>query len=156
MRAGADVEKCGYALKSIEAGYQPVQYTAAIEPIGHRHFKLAAIRPLMEPAPDWRASNPEEAPMITRTKTLIAAAAFAAIATSAFSQVPWEFNPGMAYMYVAPGKMSAMAMASAPKNHEAMMKNATKVPNNTVFFMDNGQLYSASGTLDPTGNFYRP
>lgn len=34
--------------------------------------------------------------MITRTKTLIAAAAFAAITTSAFSQVPWEFNPGMA------------------------------------------------------------
>ena len=92
--------------------------------------------------------------MITRTKTLIAAAAFAAIATSAFSQVPWEFNPGMAYMYAGPGKMMAMAMASTPKNHEAMMKNATKVPNNTVFFMDNGQLYSTSGRLDPTGNFY--
>ena len=42
------------------------------------------------------------------------------------------------------------------KNHEAMMKNATKVPNNTVFFMDNGQLYSTSGMLDPTGNFYLP
>jgi len=27
---------------------------------------------------------------------------------------------------------------------------------NTVFFMDNGALYSTSGTLDPTGNFYRP
>ncbi len=94
--------------------------------------------------------------MTTRTKTLIAAAAFAAIATSAFSQVPWEFNPGMAYMYAGPGKMMAMAMASTPKNHESMMKNATKVPNNTVFFMDNGQLYSTSGTLDPTGNFYRP
>ena len=75
--------------------------------------------------------------MTTRTKTLIAAAAFAAIATSAFSQVPWEFNPGMAYMYAGPGKMMAMAMASTPKNHESMMKNATKVPNNTVFFMDN-------------------
>ena len=91
-----------------------------------------------------------------RTKTLIAAAAFAAIATSAFSQVPWEFNPGMAYMYAGPGKMSAMAMVSVPKNHEAMMKNATKVPSNTMFFMDNGQLYSVQGTLDPTGNFNRP
>ena len=90
-----------------------------------------------------------------RTKTLIAAAAFAAIATSAFSQVPWEFNPGMAYMYAGPGKMSAMAMASVPKNHEAMMKNATRIPSNTMFFMDNGQLYSVQGTLDPTGNFYR-
>jgi hypothetical protein len=34
--------------------------------------------------------------------------------------------------------MTAMAMASGAKNHEAMMKNATKVPNNTVFFMDGG------------------
>ena len=65
-------------------------------------------------------------------------------------------QPGMAYMYAGPGKMTAMAMASGEKNHEAMMKHATKVPNNTVFFMDNGQLYSTSGTLDPTGNFYRP
>jgi len=94
--------------------------------------------------------------MTTLTKTVIAAAAFAAIATSAFSQVVWEFNPGMAYMYAGPGKMTAMVMASGNKNHEAMMKNATKVPNNTVFFMDAGQLYSTSGTLDPTGNFYRP
>ena len=94
--------------------------------------------------------------MTTLSKTLIAAAAFAAVATSAFSQVSWEFNPGMAYMYSGPGKMMAMAMASAPKNHEMMMKHATKVPSNTVFFMDNGQLYSTSGTLDPTGNFYRP
>ncbi len=94
--------------------------------------------------------------MTTLSKTLIAAAAFAAIATSAFSQVPWEFNPGMAYMYSGPGRMMAMAMAAGPKNHEMMMKHATKVPSNTVFFMDNGQLYSTSGTLDPTGNFYRP
>ena len=94
--------------------------------------------------------------MTTLSKAMIAAAAFAAIATSAFSQVAWEFNPGMAYLYAGPGKMSAMAMASGEKNHDAMMKHAAKVPNNTVFFMDNGQLYSVSGTLDPTGNFYRP
>src|SRR5205823_11628036 len=49
--------------------------------------------------------------MTTLSKTLIAAATLAAIATTAFSQVPWEFNPGMAYMYAGPGKMSAMAMA---------------------------------------------
>ena len=94
--------------------------------------------------------------MTTASKTLLVAATFAAIATTAFSQVPWEFNPGMAYMYTGPGKMSAMAMASGAKNHDAMMKHATKVPPNTVFFMSNGELYSASGTLDPTGNFYRP
>ena len=94
--------------------------------------------------------------MKTLSKTLIAAAAFAAIATTAFSQVPWEFNPGMAYMYSGPGKMMAMTMAAGEKNHGAMMKNAVKVPHNTVFFMNNGELYSTSGTLDPTGNFYRP
>ena len=93
---------------------------------------------------------------MTSAKTLIAVIGLTAIATSAFSQVPWEFNPGMAYMYTGPGKMSAMAMATGPKNHEAMMKSATKVPHNTVFFMDKGELYSTSGTLDPTGNFYRP
>jgi len=42
--------------------------------------------------------------MPTLSKTLIAAAALAAMATSAFSQVPWEFNPGMAYMYSGPEK----------------------------------------------------
>ena len=95
--------------------------------------------------------------MKTVSKTLIAAAAFAAVATTtAFSQAAWDFKSGMAYMYGGPGKMSAMAMAATPKNHEAMMKNARKVPDNTVFFMDKGQLYSASGMLDPTGNFYIP
>ena len=93
--------------------------------------------------------------MKTLSKTLIAAAAFAAIATSAFSQAPMEFKSGMAHVYVG-GKMSGITIAPGEKNHEAMMKNATKVPNNTVFFMNNGQLYSASGMLDPTGNFYIP
>jgi hypothetical protein len=100
--------------------------------------------------------DPEEFFMTTLSKTLIAAAALAAMATTAFSQVPWEFNPGMAYMYGGPGKMMSMAMASGPKNHDAMMKNAKKVSPNTVFFMSGGELYSASGTLDPTGNFYLP
>jgi len=98
--------------------------------------------------------NSEELSMTPLSKTLVAAAALAAMATSAFSQVPWEFNPGMAYMYSGPGKMTAMA--SGAKNHDAMMKAAKKVPNGTVFFMDGGQMYMVSGTLDPTGNFYRP
>jgi len=54
----------------------------------------------------------EELPMTTLSKTLIAAAALTAMATSAFPQVPWEFNPGMAYMYSGPGKMTTMAMAA--------------------------------------------
>jgi hypothetical protein len=94
--------------------------------------------------------------MTALSKTLIAAAAVAAMATSAFAQVPWEFNPGMAYMYSGPGKMTAMAMPSGAKAHDAMMKRARKVPGNTVFFMEGGQMYLVSGTLDPTGNFYRP
>lgn len=92
--------------------------------------------------------------MTKLSKTLIAASALAAIATVAFAQSPWEFKSGMAYMYGGPGKMSAMAMASTEKNHEAMMKNAKKVPDNTIFFMDQGALYYVPGQLDPTGNFY--
>jgi hypothetical protein len=133
------------------------QYAAAIEPIVQRHFSFGSRDPLMGQRPiGGRHFHREEPPMNTVSKTLIAAAAFAAVATTAFSQVPWEFNPGMAYMYAGPGKMSAMAMAATPKNHDAMMKNAKKVPANTVFFMDKGQLYSTSGMLDPTGNFYLP
>ena len=90
------------------------------------------------------------------SKTLVAATAFATIATAALSQAAWEFKSGMAYMYAGPGKMSAMAMAVGEKNHDAMMKHATKVPAKTTFFMHNNELYSVSGTLDPTGNFYRP
>ena len=82
--------------------------------------------------------------MTTLSKTLIAAAAFATIATAAFSQVAWEFNPGMTYMYAGPGKMSAMAMAFGEKNRDAMMKHATKVPANTMFFMSNGELYCST------------
>ncbi len=93
---------------------------------------------------------------MTKLSKILVAAAFAAVTTSAFAQVAWEFNPGMAYMYGGPGKMNAMAMAATEKNHDAMMKRAAKVPANTVFFMNNGELYSVSGTLDPTGNFYRP
>ena len=66
--------------------------------------------------------------MIKFSKTLLLAAGLAAIATSAISQTPWEMKSGMAYMYAGPGKMSAMAMASTPKNHDAMMSNAQKVP----------------------------
>jgi hypothetical protein len=97
--------------------------------------------------------NQEENPMTKTSKTLIAAGALV-IATAAFAQTPWEFKSGMAYMYGGPGKMSAMAMAASEKNHEAMMKDARKVPDNTVFFMDHGSLYSTPGKLDPSGNFY--
>lgn len=130
---------------------------------GYRTDGATAFQTFGKLASDWAIArlagvhfNSENVPMTTLSKTLIAAAAFAAIATSAFSQVAWEFNPGMAYMYGGPGKMMSMAMASGAKNHDAMMKGAKKVPNGSVFFMDGGQMYMTSGTLDPTGNFYRP
>ena len=78
--------------------------------------------------------------MTKLSKTLIATAAFAVVATSAFSEAAWDFKAGMAYIYGGPGKMSAMAMASTEKNHESMTKNAKKVPEHTVFFMDDGSL----------------
>ena len=93
--------------------------------------------------------------MTTVTKTFFAAVMFAAMASPAFSQVPSEFNPGMAVMFNG-GKMMQMPIASGTKNHQEMMKRARKVPSNTVFFMDGDQMYMVSGTLDPTGNFYRP
>ena len=86
----------------------------------------------------------------------VAAVAVTAMTTSAFAQVPWNLNEGMAYMYIGTGKLTTITMAAGAKNHDAMMKSARKVPTNTVFFMDKGQLYSASGMLDPTGNFYLP
>jgi hypothetical protein len=91
---------------------------------------------------------------MTLTRTFIVAAAFATVATSAFSQAAWDFHPGMAYIYGGPGKMAAMAMASDEKNHQTMMMHAKKVPNQTVFFMDNGQMYYVSGRIDPTDNFF--
>src|SRR5260370_29948773 len=83
--------------------------------------------------PDWRASHvsSEELPMATLSKTSIPAASLAPMATSALSQVPRGFNPGMAYMYGGPGKMTAMGMASGRKNNGAMMMSAKKVPSNT-------------------------
>jgi hypothetical protein len=95
--------------------------------------------------------------MTTLSKFLIATT-IAVAATSVFANPTktWKFEPGMAYMYAGPGKMSAMKMADSDKNHKAMMEHATKVSDNTIFFMKNGTLYSASGMLDPTGNFYIP
>jgi hypothetical protein len=158
MAEAAHNMKCASALNSIAARYWAVAMRRGYRTDCATAFLKAAVPPSDRPRARLAGVNTdaEEIPMTTLSKTLIAAAAFAAVATTAFSQVPWEFNPGMAYMYAGPGKMSAMAMAATPKNHEAMMKSAVKVPNNTVFFMDKGQLYSTSGMLDPTGNFYIP
>jgi len=93
--------------------------------------------------------------MTRMSKVLLTAAALTVITSTAYSQAPFEFNPGTAYVYSGRGGLTAMAMASAPKNHAAMMKTAQKISNNTIFFMQGGQMYMVSGTIDPTGNYYR-
>ena len=93
--------------------------------------------------------------MTTLSKFLLATT-IAVAANSVLARETWEFKPHMAYIYKGPGKMSAMKMADSDKNRKAMMEHATKVSDNTIFFMSNGTLYSASGMLDPTGNFYIP
>ncbi|CCE04671.1 conserved exported hypothetical protein [Bradyrhizobium sp. STM 3843] len=86
-------------------------------------------------------------------KTFTAAAVFVATATAAVAQGGFDFAPGMAFVYSS-GKTSTMQVAQGDRNHQSMMRHATKVPANTVFFMSGGQLYSTHGMLDPTGNFY--
>ena len=145
--------KCRFALGAIARRYADRRRLSNRSWIGISAGAASAVR--------WQGArlagvhvNPEEYLMTKVSRTLIFTAAFAVIATSAFSEAAWDLKAGMAYVYGGPGKMSAMAMAPAEKNHDAMMKHAKKVPDNTVFFMDNGTLYSASGRLDPTGNFY--
>ena len=56
-------------------------------------------------------------------------------------------------MYTGPGKMTAMPMANGAMGHDAMMKNATKVQDNTVFFMQGNQLYMAYREARCLGQF---
>ncbi|MGY4310085.1 hypothetical protein ACVIJ6_007328 [Bradyrhizobium sp. USDA 4369] len=87
-------------------------------------------------------------------KTMMIAALFgAAVSTAASAQGGFGLAPGMAMIYSS-GQTSMMAVAAGETNHKAMMRRATRVPKDTVFFMSDGQLYMAHGRLDPTGNFY--
>jgi hypothetical protein len=85
--------------------------------------------------------------MALLSKTIIATTAFAVISSGALSQACWEFKSGMAYMYGGPGNMTAAALGDS--NRSKIMKYATKVSKNTVFLMEGGELYSASGVPDP-------
>ena len=86
-------------------------------------------------------------------KAFAAAAVFVVTATAAIAQGGVDFASGMALVYSS-GKTSMMQVAQGDRNHQSMMRHATKVPANTVFFMSGGQLWSTHGALDPTGNFY--
>ncbi|WFU83436.1 hypothetical protein QA645_12025 [Bradyrhizobium sp. CIAT3101] len=77
------------------------------------------------------------------SRTTIATAVFAVISSQALSEALLELKPGMAYMFRGPGHM--MTAALDEQHRGAMMKYAQKLPKNTVFFMKDGELYSASG-----------
>jgi hypothetical protein len=90
-------------------------------------------------------------------KTLLAATAMTALATSALAQAaaptPWVLAPDMGYGYEASGKMFSYKMGTS--NAKFLLKGARKVPNNTLFFIgENGQLYMRTGPyLEGGGKF---
>ena len=84
--------------------------------------------------------------MALLSKTTMAVAVFAVMSSQALSEACWDFKSDMAYMYRGPGNMAAAAIGDNHRN--AFMKYAAKVPKNTVFFMKDGELYSASGMPD--------
>jgi hypothetical protein len=91
------------------------------------------------------------------TKTFLAAAALAALTTSAFAQgaapTPWELQPDMGYGYGKDGKTFAYKMGT--NNAGLLLKGAKKVPRGTLFFIGhNGQLYMRTGPyLEGDGKF---
>jgi hypothetical protein len=97
--------------------------------------------------------------MMTRfsTKSLLMAAAFSALATSAFAQAaaptPWELKPEMGYGYGKDGKTFSYKMGT--NNAGLLLKGAKKVPKDTLFFIgQNGQLYMRTGPfLEGDGKF---
>jgi hypothetical protein len=91
------------------------------------------------------------------TKTLLIAAAFGALTTSAFAQAlapaPWVLTPDMGYGYDKEGKTYSYKMGTS--NAGLLLKGAKKVPKGTLFFIgQNGQLYMRTGPyLESDGRF---
>ena len=89
--------------------------------------------------------------------TFLAAAAIAALTTSAFAQAaaptPWELKADMGYGYDKEGKTFAYKMGT--NNAGLLLKGAKKVPRGTLFFIgQNGQLYMRTGPyLEGDGKF---
>jgi len=95
--------------------------------------------------------------MMTRfsTKTVLAAVALTALATTASAQsaAPWVLSPDMGYGYGKDGKTHSYKMGT--NNAKELLKGAKKVPKGTLFFIgENGQLYMRSGPyLEGDGKF---
>jgi hypothetical protein len=90
-------------------------------------------------------------------KTILAAVALAALATSAAAQTaaptPWVLSPDMGYSYDKDGKTFSYKMGT--NNAKLLLKGAKKVPKGTLFFIgENGQLYMRTGPyLEGDGKF---
>ena len=92
--------------------------------------------------------------MRVSTKSILMAAALAAVATSAFAQpTPWDLKSDMGYAYGKDGKTLSYKMGT--NNAGTLLKGAKKVPKGTLFFIGtNGQLYMRSGPyLEGDGSF---
>jgi hypothetical protein len=96
------------------------------------------------------------------TKSLLAAAALGALATSApatsalaqgTAAAPWVLSPDMGYGYDKDGKTLSYKMGT--NNAGLLLKGAKKVPKGTLFFIgQNGQLYMRTGPfLEGDGKF---
>jgi opacity protein-like surface antigen len=91
------------------------------------------------------------------TPRFLLAAAFSALATSAFAQAaaptPWELKSDMGYAYDKEGKTLSYKMGT--NNAGLLLKGAKKVPKGTLFFIgQNGQLYIRTGPyLEGDGKF---
>jgi hypothetical protein len=92
-----------------------------------------------------------------RTKTLLMAVAFSALAGGAFAQAaaptPWVLSPDMGYGYGKDGKTLSYKMGT--NNAGLLLKGARKVPKGTLFFIGrNGQLYMRTAPyLEGDGTF---
>jgi hypothetical protein len=90
-------------------------------------------------------------------KTVLAAVALTALATSAVAQTaaptPWVLAPDMGYGYDKEGKTFSYKMGT--DNAKFLLKGAKKVPKGTLFFIgENGQLYMRTGPyLEGSGKF---
>jgi hypothetical protein len=91
------------------------------------------------------------------TKTILAAVALIALATSAGAQspkpTPWVLSPDTGYAYDKDGKTYSYKMGT--NNAKDLLKGAKKVPRGTLFFIgENGQLYMRTGPyLEGDGKF---
>jgi hypothetical protein len=96
--------------------------------------------------------------MMTISKMIVAAAAFAALITTAAQgqaagSTPWELKQDTGYAYDREGKTFSYPMGA--KNAGQLLKGAKKVPKGTLFFLgENGQLYMRTGPyLEGDGKF---